>query len=355
MMKSILFIGSTRYKKIIIPLSNHYNIKVLKRKKYNFLALYNEVKKNIFSMKPDIILSDDYQGIAPVVVGYIAHLNKIPFIIRPRGAFWYRLHDRYEDSPISIFFKIYFWFTRRLSFKYASGVLPVSNFLRDQVIDHFDIHPDNIITVNSAVDQNRFRPVCEEEKENKISIITGFNFKKKYEALDYFAAGFVKILIKFPDLKIFVFGGGHSHKLFKERIMRELGDINIQSRFKIVGEVENVENALRRSKILVHLAFRETYPNVVLEAMASSVPVVVNRYAGNNEALSKSKETAGIIIDSINEFVDALSILLDSNNLRQKMGTAGRKHVEHHNSYDTVGKEFFKAINHIVNSTKDKS
>lgn len=348
-MRKILFIGSSRYDKIIGPLRLHYNVIILQQAHFNIYRLHQKIYSAIKNERPDVLLCDDYQGIVPMIVGYIAKRSGIPYIIRPRGAFWHRLHDRYEDSILAPAYRRFFSLTRSLTFSQATGVLPISNFLRDQVLDRFPLPPNKVITVNQAVDLDRFSPFPECDRNKHIIVVTGFNFKKKYMALVHHACSLKRVLEENPDWKICIFGGGHAIELCKREMKMAMGDLN--PRVEFMGKVPNIEDHIRRSKILLHLTYRETYPNVVLEAMASSVPVVVNRYGGNHEALSRSRESAGNIIDSDTELYQSLTELISSQSTRLDYGQAGRRYVQIYHSKNAIGSSFQSAIEQILGTT----
>ena len=83
----------------------------------------------------------------------------------------------------------------------------------------------------------------------------------------------------------------------------------------------------------------EPFGLVPLEAMACSKPVVVSRSGGLVESVVDGK--TGFIIDKDNseQLADRLIRLLGDDDLRRRMGVAGRRHVEDHFSRERMTRE----------------
>jgi len=80
--------------------------------------------------------------------------------------------------------------------------------------------------------------------------------------------------------------------------------------------------------ISVHPSFYDPSALVVLEAMASGIPVITTTYCGTSEIIEEGKE--GFIVQTpadIFEMADRIIDLSDSE-LRRKMGEAGRRRAE---------------------------
>jgi glycosyltransferase involved in cell wall biosynthesis len=91
---------------------------------------------------------------------------------------------------------------------------------------------------------------------------------------------------------------------------------------------EECAELLRRSDVLVLPSLHECGGAVVLEAMATGLPVVATNWGGPPDYLD---ESCGILVDPTSEssfvagLADAITILATSPDLRSKMGHAGRE------------------------------
>lgn len=80
--------------------------------------------------------------------------------------------------------------------------------------------------------------------------------------------------------------------------------------------------------ILGFPSYREGLPNVVIEAEALAIPVVVSNVPGANNALIPEKTGLLVTPQSVDSLVDELAKLIDSKELRDCYGKQGRKFIE---------------------------
>jgi glycosyltransferase involved in cell wall biosynthesis len=123
----------------------------------------------------------------------------------------------------------------------------------------------------------------------------------------------------------FFVGGGSQHKYLSELAKR----YKILQQVTFTGEIprEDVLKYLSFSDILIFLSDhpRETFGLVILEAMSMKKPVIVLNHGGMVEVVQNNKN--GLIVNA-DEIESKLSILVNDNQLRNKMGIEGRKFIE---------------------------
>jgi rhamnosyl/mannosyltransferase len=80
----------------------------------------------------------------------------------------------------------------------------------------------------------------------------------------------------------------------------------------------------------------EAFGLVVLEAMASSKPVIVSNIPGVTEVVVEGEE--GLHVEPMNaqDLADKINLLLSDSSLRKKMGENGRRKVETEFTWDKV-------------------
>jgi glycosyltransferase involved in cell wall biosynthesis len=88
-------------------------------------------------------------------------------------------------------------------------------------------------------------------------------------------------------------------------------------------------------------------PNAVLEAMASGLPVLATRIAGNEDLVS---EETGVLVppEDVQALGAALASLISNASLRQQMGAAARKQVEAQYSWRKVAQAYLDLMNSVV-------
>lgn len=113
---------------------------------------------------------------------------------------------------------------------------------------------------------------------------------------------------------------------FRGRIEQEIEEIGISHLVELVGEVENVYGFISELDILIlPSTHQEDFPNVILEAMAMSKPVIGTTVGGIPEQIMDG--ITGYLIAPSNpaELTKSLSILIHNKTLRESMGKNGRK------------------------------
>lgn len=80
--------------------------------------------------------------------------------------------------------------------------------------------------------------------------------------------------------------------------------------------------------------------------MSAGVPAVCTRIGFNEELIEDG--VTGFLVSEQDEWIDALSRLIDHADLRQRVGDAARKHVEEHYSLEKLGPRFVEIIREVA-------
>lgn len=146
------------------------------------------------------------------------------------------------------------------------------------------------------------------------------------------------VVKEFPQVRFVLVGDGPLRNEIENRVMEK----GLQDYFLLLGIRHDVPQLLREFDIFCLPSLFEGLPNVILEAMASGLPVVATHVDGTKEAVVP-KET-GLLIPPKNpsELVRALKILLSDPQKAAAMGRAGRKRVEKYFSLEGQVKSFEK-------------
>jgi glycosyltransferase involved in cell wall biosynthesis len=110
-----------------------------------------------------------------------------------------------------------------------------------------------------------------------------------------------------------------------ENLVRASGAGN---RVHFTGFVSNVEEYLRVSDVFVFASSKEGQPNVVLEAMASGLPVVLTPFLGLSEDLGRPGHHYLLTERNSEALATAMVRLVESGDLRATIGRRARQWVE---------------------------
>lgn len=120
------------------------------------------------------------------------------------------------------------------------------------------------------------------------------------------------------DFKFYIAGDGPE----KEPIMKEIEKYGLQQSVKMLGNISEPHRFIGNMDVLLLLSFREVFPMVVIEAMATGTPIVSIDVGGINEAVIDGE--SGVLIHEYCEskFADALEKLHGNeekvNDMREK-------------------------------------
>jgi len=220
-----------------------------------------------------------------------------------------------------------FYKVTKFSIEESDCVSSVSRWLADETRRSF--HTTRPIhVVPNFVDTEVFRPQdvserrrCFAEPGEKVVLhISNFRPVKNIGAvIDVFR----HVAGKFPARLLLV--GDGPERIPVEIQVREAG---LQDRVRFLGGQEYVEDLLPLADVFLLPSLHESFGLVVLEAMASGVPVVATEIGGTSEVVQEG--VCGYLRNphDVPGMVDAVSRILDDGALAARLGAEGRRIAE---------------------------
>lgn len=129
--------------------------------------------------------------------------------------------------------------------------------------------------------------------------------------------------LKIPNLYYLICGEG-DQRPYLERLISVLG---LEDKVKIPGFRTDVSELYKIANIFVFPSYREGLSVALMEAMASGLPVVCSKIRGNIDLINEQK--GGFLLNpkDVNGFSQALSKLINDDNLCFTMGVNNKKVV----------------------------
>ncbi len=171
-------------------------------------------------------------------------------------------------------------------------------------------------------DENQ--PIIPEIKSHKSLLFVGHLHPEKgvFELINVFK----EISKKHEDSMLFIVGSGETEDMLNEK----LKTLDLSDRVVFVGEVsyEVMPSYYRSATILIHPTHMETFGMVILEAMASGLPVI----ASDIPALREVTEGTAILLplDDLNLWIEKIDYLLKNEKARTEMAKKGIKKAKQH-------------------------
>ena len=152
--------------------------------------------------------------------------------------------------------------------------------------------------------------------ENKQVIFVGrFDYQKRPMEMIHI---WEKVHLKHPDWQLDIYGEGEQQQELEDKV-RSLG-MNIVIHYP----TDNIFDCYRESSIIVSTSLFEPFGLVIPEAMSCGLPVVAYNCPYGPAGVIQEGENGFLIKrGDMETFAEKVSLLMDSIELRKKMGTAG--------------------------------
>jgi N-acetyl-alpha-D-glucosaminyl L-malate synthase BshA len=206
----------------------------------------------------------------------------------------------------------------------SDGVTAVSDYLRQETYDHFDVTKDievipNFIDTDRFVrqDKEHFKQALCPNGEKVIVHISNFRPVKNAKQV-------VEVFSRLRDdlhVKLLLVGDGPD-RVPTERKARELG---VYDDIRFLGKQDPVEEILSIADVFLMPSGSETFGLAALEAMACEVPVVASDVGGLPELIVHGETGFLCPLDDIEEFTECTRVLLTDDELHDDMAAAARQ------------------------------
>jgi len=136
-----------------------------------------------------------------------------------------------------------------------------------------------------------------------------------------------------------------------EHLRKQANQLQISERVDFPGwqSRQMLPNTYQQANLFVYPSRHEGMPNAVLEAMASGLPVLASRIAGNEDLVTK--ETGMLVpAEDTGALKSALAELIPNTTARERMGVAARQRVEAQYSWRVVAQAYLDLMTTIVES-----
>lgn len=127
----------------------------------------------------------------------------------------------------------------------------------------------------------------------------------------------------------------------KKRYIKIASKLGIKDRVIFKGWRKDIPQILKGSDILFLPSRGEGLPGIVMEAMASGLPIVASNIPCTNDLVADAKNGFLCKIDHIACFADRIKKLSENKRLREKLGKEGRKRIKEFD-WNKIVKKYLK-------------
>lgn len=234
----------------------------------------------------------------------------------------------------------------RITCALSTSVLAVSSSLRAAFIDYGLCSEDHLTVLGNGssrgVNLRRFRPLEKHEKlgnqllASKIGLrpntptIGLFGRQAQDKGLDVFLRALAEPCLGNEIFQVLFIGVDESQGQFREAQSR------VSRPMVRLGPVDDIERYYRLLDVLCLPTLREGMPNVVLEALATGVPVVTTDATGARDSIKGG--WCGLLVPkgSVTDLAVALKKILGTTELRSALSANARPWVAEHFAEERV-------------------
>jgi glycosyltransferase involved in cell wall biosynthesis len=221
----------------------------------------------------------------------------------------------------------------------ADRVLPVSEYTKNSIVNHYGISPDKIFPVYNAIENNSIYKIERTDQEKWILFLGRITRQKGPEFL---FETIVKLCKKMPDAKFFVAGTGDQSEMLKEKVSES--GLNDHVVFTGFIEREKVTELLASVDAYFMPSVSEPFGLSALEAAQFNVPCVLSKQSGVSEVLFNVLKADCWDTD---KFANYLYAVCNYEGLRKTMTRLAANDVKNI-SWDNSAREVLKSYKKLV-------
>lgn len=223
-------------------------------------------------------------------------------------------------------------------------VIVVSESTRRDVARDFGIAPERLDLVYHGVDSELFRPLPDVPRHPR-RLITTASADVPLKGLIYLVEAYHQLLQTYPDLELMVVG-----KLREGATAQRLDALGIRDRVQFVSDLtfEDIVKLYAEAAIAVCPSVYEGFGFPAAEAMACGLPLVSTSGGSLPEVVGE----AGLVVPPKDPgaLVDAISTLLDDDDLRNRLGQDGRERVLRHFPWEKTARKVSQIYYRLLSS-----
>ncbi len=261
-----------------------------------------------------------------------------------------------DDYPSKLIQRLILWFNGFMN-RYAERLITVSETMRKFLLE-WGVRGDKITVIYNGIDTNAIRRekflILEVNKRLEFSgncdIIVGNAGRlvpvKNFEMFIRAA----RLLIDRGCAATFVIIGDGPNRQQLEELTKSIG---LEKKLHFLGWRNDFTRALSSADICVVTSRTETTSLVALQAMALGRPVIATNVASLPEVVVDGETGFLVPLDDDSALADAIGRLVESPEMRERLGVAGRRRVEERFDAKRMARETLEVYRQVL-STRGK-
>ena len=247
-----------------------------------------------------------------------------------------------------------------------SLILPISESLTEDYYQH-DFSKDQVITLMNSVDTNLFHPIQSVAEKGALrkkyqlppdaTVLLFIGSLIKRKGVDILLESFFQASEQYPDLFLLIVGPktkGENPSLdegFVNHLQQQINRKRLENRVHLAGLIKDrqtIAELYRAADMFIFPSRNEGLPNVVLEAMASGLPVIVSALPGLQPVISHQENGIMVPIGDVDGFSKAIINLKKIPGLAEQLGENAREYILQNHRFARWQSELIKIYQDLL-------
>jgi glycosyltransferase involved in cell wall biosynthesis len=249
-----------------------------------------------------------------------------------------RIYTRHSGKPLTPHFKEAV--IDSIQNKLATRIISVSENI-SSILSEQNVSPQKLTIVHHGFELERFQNVNQDEltrikssynPERKHPVIGVISRWMELKGIDFVVDAFSKIMEKFPNALLCIFGENKNDE-YAKKLLKRLSAIPAEN-YKIIPFENNCFDLYQLFDIYVHVPINETceaFGQTYVEALAAGIPSVFTKSGIAREFIHDEKNALVVPFQNSEAIYQSCMKLMTNKDLRDRLVENGRKSVESFN------------------------
>lgn len=241
--------------------------------------------------------------------------------------------------------------------RFGARIIAVSDGIKSDLVRDVGIKDASITTIYNGIDTNEYSMVGDQDELikggelflNSWPVLGSVGNLRQEKGHRYLIQSLPKVLKEYPKLKLVIIGDGE----LKDNLVDLTQKLCVDRNVHFLGHRLDVPQLMKTFDILVQPSLTEGISIVILEAMASSRPVIATDVGGNSSLIVNG--LTGLLIPSKDpdSISNAIIDLLENEDKRITMGKEGFERVKKRFSLQKTVSEYEKVYLSLIKKGND--
>lgn len=236
------------------------------------------------------------------------------------------------------------WHQQRLHaamLRLATHVLVNTDAIADRLVRTRAARSGRLTVVRNGVDLSRFGPATARTPGTTVGTLANLRPEKGIRELVEAAA---LIRRRIPQVTFSIWGEGPLRPTLEARIRA----LHLTDTVHLRGSTREPESALRQCDLFVLASLSEACSNVLLEAMATGLPVVATRIGGNPGLIEDGRSGLLVPAGDPGALADTIVRLLETPDLASRLGAGARNRALSEFGMDRMLERMEQLYRHVL-------